>query len=308
MAQHGVPSGLESFSAHADEQFRRTGIDPVSTVPWGAHLCVFYKTRKDLIDVHAPYLKAGIEGGEFCLWALSDPVTREDAVAGISAAYPEFRRHLAEGHVELVDGYEWYSPGSRFSADRVVDAWHAKLTNALAQGFAGLRFSGNAFWCETDSWESFRDYEAKLDASLVGRKIVGLCTYRLGETRANDMLNVASVHGVSIARRHGQWELLETIRYAEADVGIDCPNERNGKSRNGAARISMLPPFAGHEDFTPRERAVLAQLIKGASSKDAARELGVSPRTIEFHRANLMRKVGARNVGDLLGKVLLRGR
>jgi DNA-binding CsgD family transcriptional regulator len=48
----------------------------------------------------------------------------------------------------------------------------------------------------------------------------------------------------------------------------------------------------------------LAQIIRGASSKEAARTLGVSPRTVDFHRANLLKKLGARNAADLVNKVL----
>jgi FixJ family two-component response regulator len=48
----------------------------------------------------------------------------------------------------------------------------------------------------------------------------------------------------------------------------------------------------------------LAQIVRGASSKEAARTLGVSPRTVEFHRANVMQKLGARNAADLVRRVL----
>ena len=49
-----------------------------------------------------------------------------------------------------------------------------------------------------------------------------------------------------------------------------------------------------------RERMVLAFLVKGASSKEAARDLGISPRTVEFHRANIIDKLGARNTAELI--------
>ena len=39
---------------------------------------------------------------------------------------------------------------------------------------------------------------------------------------------------------------------------------------------------------------------RGASSKEAARWLDVSPRTIEFHRANIMQKLDAKNAADLV--------
>ncbi len=52
--------------------------------------------------------------------------------------------------------------------------------------------------------------------------------------------------------------------------------------------------------LTPRERAVLDELVAGRSSKVAAHNLGISPRTVEVHRANLMEKMRARNLSDVL--------
>jgi DNA-binding CsgD family transcriptional regulator len=62
----------------------------------------------------------------------------------------------------------------------------------------------------------------------------------------------------------------------------------------------MSKQFPGHESLTSRERTVLAQIVNGASSKEAARILAVSPRTIEFHRANILLKLGARNTAELV--------
>ena len=56
--------------------------------------------------------------------------------------------------------------------------------------------------------------------------------------------------------------------------------------------------------LTERERAVLVQIVKGDTSKVVGRALGISPRTVEFHRANIMQKLGARNAVDLVRKVL----
>jgi DNA-binding CsgD family transcriptional regulator len=58
-------------------------------------------------------------------------------------------------------------------------------------------------------------------------------------------------------------------------------------------------------DFlTRRERAVLARVVDGDTSKEIARELGISPRTVEFHRANIMKKFGAKNLADLVREFL----
>lgn len=54
------------------------------------------------------------------------------------------------------------------------------------------------------------------------------------------------------------------------------------------------------ETLTPREREVSDLLVTGMSSKLIARELGGSFRTIEIHRAQVMRKMGASNLSELV--------
>jgi FixJ family two-component response regulator len=65
---------------------------------------------------------------------------------------------------------------------------------------------------------------------------------------------------------------------------------------------AVLPElyFPGREPLTRREREVLATILNGSSAKEAGRQLGISHRTIEVHRAKLMEKLGAKNVTDLM--------
>ena len=59
--------------------------------------------------------------------------------------------------------------------------------------------------------------------------------------------------------------------------------------------------------LTPRERQVLAEIMAGASNKEAGRKLGISPRTVEVHRARIMEKLSAKNAADLVRIVLAQG-
>jgi DNA-binding NarL/FixJ family response regulator len=52
--------------------------------------------------------------------------------------------------------------------------------------------------------------------------------------------------------------------------------------------------------LTPREREVLQLLAEGCSNKEVASRLGISGKTAEAHRANIMRKLGAHSVGELV--------
>ena len=277
------------------QELRKTGLGPVGDRPWGTHVCLFYKTPQDLYDVHAEYFGAGLASGEFCIWALSDPINREMAIETLRKAVPNFEKHLQDGQIEFLPGYQWYLRGNEFDSHRITSGWHAKLDEALARGFEGMRVSGNAFWFETGLWSTFREYESELDRSLAGRRMIVLCTYSLAASRGIDILDVARTHNFSVARRDGEWDFLETPELTEA--------RREIVRLNGAIDV-LSKPFPGSRNLTHREQVVLAQVVKGASSKEAGRSLKISPRTVEFHRKNIMRKLGARNVVDLLGIVL----
>ena len=60
--------------------------------------------------------------------------------------------------------------------------------------------------------------------------------------------------------------------------------------------------FSVDGELTRREHEVLARIVEGYSSKEVARSLHISPRTVEFHRTNLRKKFAARNTADLVRK------
>src|ERR1700730_2494110 len=147
---------------------RKTGVNILGDLPWGAHLCLFHETKEDLLDTLVPYFKAGLENKEFCVWAVSEPLTLEEARFALSQNIPAFDQRLAAGDFEFLPGNEWYLNGGQVDPNKITSVWHAKLRAALAGGYEGMRISGNAFWLNTDYWNTFREYERELDQSLAG--------------------------------------------------------------------------------------------------------------------------------------------
>ena len=92
---------------------------------------------------------------------------------------------------------------------------------------------------------------------------------------------------------------------ARLDEAIEAYARR--RADDSASRIASLD-VPGREPLTRREREVLEQFASGSSNKEAGRHLGISPRTIEDHRANIMKKLGARNAADLIRIVLTASR
>jgi DNA-binding CsgD family transcriptional regulator len=74
---------------------------------------------------------------------------------------------------------------------------------------------------------------------------------------------------------------------------------------NGRAAGAVLLSDSGQKPLTRREREVLNLISEGYSNKQGALRMQISPRTFESHRAEAMRKLGARNTADLVRAVLL---
>jgi DNA-binding NarL/FixJ family response regulator len=62
-------------------------------------------------------------------------------------------------------------------------------------------------------------------------------------------------------------------------------------------KMAQLPPVP---ELAPREREVLGWITQGKSTKDIAAHLGLSPKTVDTHRTNMMNKIGAHSVADVI--------
>ena len=84
-------------------------------------------------------------------------------------------------------------------------------------------------------------------------------------------------------------DLLESIR----DAIVKDRTSRQLK-RRGAGLVMRF------SRLTPREKQVMKGVVAGKPNKVIAKELGVSPRTIDIHRSRVMQKMGARTLPDLV--------
>jgi hypothetical protein len=105
-------------------------------MPWGTHICMFYETPEDLLDAALSYFEAGLKSNEFCVWAVSDPISQAQAEEALPRSIPDFDRHWAAGQIELLSGTEWYLNGQEFDLQRITGGWNEKLKAALARGHA----------------------------------------------------------------------------------------------------------------------------------------------------------------------------
>lgn len=86
---------------------------------------------------------------------------------------------------------------------------------------------------------------------------------------------------------------------------IEVALARSGKGGQDSAEIERVRGRL--QSLTPREKEVLDGLLTGHPNKTIAYDLGLSPRTVEVHRANVMTKMGVSNLPDLVRMTLVVG-
>ena len=118
------------------------------------HALLFYEFVEDKYRVLFEYLRAGLDSQEAAAY-----------VAGADETLSQVRMLLEKGGID-VDAYEkkgmlqvmshrdWYLADGEFSVQRTITSWAKLLSDALAEGFKGLRVMGDATWffrCELGS-------------------------------------------------------------------------------------------------------------------------------------------------------------
>ncbi|HII79201.1 MAG TPA: PAS domain S-box protein [Methanosarcina sp.] len=208
------------------ERLRKSGIDIIGDVPWGTHFCQFYQTREDLIDILVPYFKAGLENNELCVWITSQPLEIEEAKEALKLAVPDIDVYLEKGQMEIIPYTHGYLKEGIFDPERVVNSWVEKINLVLERGYDGLRAAGDNRWLEKEGWNSFVDYENKVDAIIDRYHVIALCPYYLDMCSTAGIIDVVSNHQSALIKREGKWERIENSGRKRAEKALQVSEER----------------------------------------------------------------------------------
>ncbi|MCB9878830.1 MAG: response regulator transcription factor [Planctomycetes bacterium] len=124
-----------------------------------------------------------------------------------------------------------------------------------------------------------------------GTKVIALSAY----SQRRLVLAVLEAGAAGFVRKADSYsELREAVRAVQAGQKYLCAGVTGS-----VVDAHVGAPDSAFAKLTTRQRLVLSEIARGRSSGEIARELHLSPHTVETHRRNLMRKLGLHSVADL---------
>lgn len=183
------------------------GIPGIEEADWGEHICVFFYTKDDLLKLTVPYIKAGLEDNEFCMWITGEPITENDAFHALEQVLPNAHHYMVNKQLEILPHTQWYLSSGIFEPQVVLHNWVSKAKHAQAKGFEGVRITGNPFWLASEhDWDQFGAYEQAVTQSIRNERVLALCTYRIDVCQINQVMQTLSSHGTALIAHHQHWQ------------------------------------------------------------------------------------------------------
>ena len=192
-----------------DESLRKSDLPYIADLPWGAHLCGFYETKEELIDVVIPYLQAGLENNEYCVWIIAEPLSFAEAAAALKDRIKDFA--VYETQIEIVHYSDWYFEQGDFQTGRLIEKLAKKINKVLEEGYDGLRACGNTAWLIKRYWQDFMEYEARVEKELAASRIIALCPYQLSRYSTYEILDIVHTHQFAFMISSCDWKYSDYV-------------------------------------------------------------------------------------------------
>ena len=191
---------------------RKSGIDVLGDVPWGTHICQFYFTKEELMDILAPYFKVGLENNEFCLWVISQPFKLEDAKETLRRVIPDLNIYLEKGQIEIISYKDWFFTEGIFDIKRVLNNRIERLNYASLNGYEGFRLFSNTSWLRKEDWNSYLKYMELSDNIIDNYQMISLSTHSLDSYSVDEVIQLSLNHQFTLVKSEGKWKSFESIK------------------------------------------------------------------------------------------------
>lgn len=273
--------------ARANRQIHLGG----STLDHRAHICAFFNSRDEEYRVLVPFLEEGLKSQEKNVHTV-DPKLRDDHYQRLTSAGVDVKAVSESGQFELRDWSDTHLAGGHFDQHRTLALFRQIIDKSRVDGFPLTRFVTNMEWALEANLDTnaLLEYEATANNAWLrpeGPINPVICTYDLNRFTANIIVDVMRAHPMVIIGG----VLRENPFFVPPEELLEELHARRARIAELEERFARL---------TPREREVLPFVVAGRPNKQTADELGTSEITIRVHRRQLMRKMEAHSLADLI--------
>ncbi|MDQ7778287.1 MAG: MEDS domain-containing protein [Planctomycetota bacterium] len=243
------------------EALRQTGIEILRDVPWGTHICHFYRTQEELTEILVPYFKTAIENNELAVWAASPPVDGPEAVAALKKVVPDIDRHIAAGNVRILAEKEWNVREEIFSPKSAPSTWLEKTARVLAKGYKGAMLACSVPWNGKYDWKTIVDYEEALQTVIGNYPVIAICSYSVDKCDIAQAMDIVQNHRFALIKGEEGWKLIKSFELERARAELaDYAQEMFEKSQTLSEKVEELTATNKTLDF---ERKQFLSILEG---------------------------------------------
>jgi signal transduction histidine kinase len=181
------------------------------------------------------------------MWVTSEALTVQEAANAMRKGKPDFDEYLKRGQMEIRPYTQWYLEGGTFDRERVLQGWMDKLNEALANGYAGIRVTGDTTWVDERIWRNFVDYENQMNAKIDRYNMIAVCTYSLDQCETAGIVDVANAHQLALVGKRREWRL---VKNAERKRAQQRAREYQAQLKSLALRSSLAEERERHRIAT----------------------------------------------------------
>ncbi|MBD3245559.1 MAG: hypothetical protein GF333_00930 [Candidatus Omnitrophica bacterium] len=188
------------------------GIDAFRNLSWGSHICHFYHSTDELLEIVLPFLEAGLEQNQFCVWVIPETLSPLKAQELLAREIPGVEEFLKKRALAILQEEEVYSVRGPDRAQKIIELWLQRFNDGLRRGFTGMRVAGH---CPYNApLESIRRYEREVDRVIGKYKIIAVCAYAVERFSVAQAIEAGCLHEKSFMKKRGDWESIPRATYA----------------------------------------------------------------------------------------------
>jgi|GEM_PF-779662 len=199
-------------------QNRASGLETMPELPWGTHLCQFYKTADDLLSVALPFIKAGMENNEYCLWVAWEPVDTARVLEAMAGQLPDPTILFGSHQIEVASHCTPDFRKGPFQSGGLAEPVKERIEKAIAMGYEGVRIADNFSWHHESDWCGLIEGERAAAEAMAQYPVLALCSYPIDGCTGFQMKDIGGAHHYVLVSVGGQSEVINGGRCCEAPI------------------------------------------------------------------------------------------